>query len=845
MLTYAFDLLYAIYEEQGYAPSEIPSLILTHNLFGAEIDGRAGSLAAFALTMKAAARRKLFLKNPVEPNICVLDPIRFSPDELDYLVTRDGDREAEQAFWNQFEHADTFGSLIQADLALTERLSAHLETLDGGGDLYKADPIMWARQVIRQAEILLPGYAVVVANPPYMGSANMEALTTEWVASQYPAEKQDLYACFVRRALQLGTKSGVVALITGDSWMALKTFAQFRNELLTGLTFANFIHLDDVSKHADIFGANTAYVCTLSAPNNATCLCVELEPLSSEAKDELLRDAINRQDAPWTYQVQPSLFRSIPGSPFAYRLSLTDIAAFETGVSLSDIVSFHEGINTGDNDRFLRRWWEVSFDRVSLVTSPGERPRTTWVPHKKGGSYRKWAGNQEYVLNWSNDGEEIRSFARSTTRNTQYFFRASLSWGRISSGDFSIRSYPTGYSFDSTGPCVFGAEGALAFTLGYLNSDLAKHFLRTLSSSLDYRLGNLGNMPAPADYSQFVDSHIERLIDLAQRDWDASELSWGFASDSLVDQQDFRVSDSFASVIASRERLVSEVARLEEDNERRVRSLFSFPATGVARDNSRVALRANPEFQFAPGAQFTDLRVRDAAISDLISYAVGCMFGRYSLDEPGLILADQASTVQDYFAKVPEPTFAPDEDNVIPIVDGDWFDDDIVARFREFLRVAFGEEHFEENLRFVEESLGVKTVRDYFITGKGKSKFYDDHVKRFKKRPIYWLFSSPKGSFNALIYLHRYTPATVGAVLTYLREYITKIDSAREQAERAANAKEADRLRTVLLELRDYERTVYELASEQIAIDLDDGVRVNYPKFYPALKKIPGLEAAE
>jgi type II restriction/modification system DNA methylase subunit YeeA len=201
--------------------------------------------------------------------------------------------------------------------------------------------------------------------------------------------------------------------------------------------------------------------------------------------------------------------------------------------------------------------------------------------------------------------------------------------------------------------------------------------------------------------------------------------------------------------------------------------------------------------------------------------------------------------VQDYLAKVPKPTFAPDADNVIPVVDGDWFDDDIVARAREFLRVAFGEEHFEENLRFVEESLGVKTLRDYFITGKGKSKFYDDHVKRYKKRPIYWMFSSPKGSFNALIYLHRYTPSTVGAVLGYLREYITKIDSAREQAERAADAKEADRLRNVLLELRDYERTVYELASEQIAIDLDDGVRVNYPKFYPALKRIPGLEAAE
>lgn len=260
----------------------------------------------------------------------------------------------------------------------------------------------------------------------------------------------------------------------------------------------------------------------------------------------------------------------------------------------------------------------------------------------------------------------------------------------------------------------------------------------------------------------------------------------------------------------------------------------------------RVSLTNNSAFRWPNKTpEERDVLFVESSIVDLISYSVGCMFGRYSLDEPGLILADQGATVQDYLAKVPEPTFVPDADNVIPVVDGDWFDDDIVARFREFLRVAFGEEHFEENLRFVEETLDVKSIREYFVTKSGKSKFYDDHVKRYKKRPIYWLFSSPKGSFNALIYLHRYTPSTVGAVLTYLREYITKIDSAREQAERAGNAKEADRLRTVLLELRDYERTVYELASEQIAIDLDDGVRVNYPKFYPALKKIPGLEGSD
>ena len=273
----------------------------------------------------------------------------------------------------------------------------------------------------------------------------------------------------------------------------------------------------------------------------------------------------------------------------------------------------------------------------------------------------------------------------------------------------------------------------------------------------------------------------------------------------------------------------------------------------------RVSLTNNSAFRWPNKTpEERDVLFAESAIVDLVSYAVGCMFGRYSLDKPGLILADQGATVQDYLAKVPTPTFMPDADNVLPIVDGDWFEDDIVARFRQFLRAAFGEQHFEENLRFVEESLGVKSLREYFVTRAGRSKFYDDHVKRYKKRPIYWLFSSPKGSFNALIYMHRYTPSTVSTVLNeYLREFESKLEANLQHQERlaagdgtprekAAALKEAERLRKVLLELSEYEHDVlYPLASQQIAIDLDDGVKANYPKFYPALKKIAGLEAAD
>jgi hypothetical protein len=852
MLTYAFDILYAIYEEEGYAPSDIPGLILSNNLHGTEIDPRAGSLAAFALTMKARARQRTFFNRRAEPNICVLEPVTFTPQEVELLVTATGNRYAEVAFWNQFRHADTFGSLICPDASVLATLRAHIETIDVETDLIAADTVSRAQRVIRQSEALSSRHSAVVTNPPYMSSANMSSQLAEWVARTYPVERQDLYSCFAKKGLMLTAEGGILALITGDSWIALKSFAQFREKLLNCVRFSSFVHLDDVSKHADIFGANTAFACSKNKPSSSMCFCVELEPLNSDAKVRRLIDAIAHKGAPWVFHVHPANFNRIPGSPFAYRLSNADIGVFSTGITLGEIVSLREGINTGDNDRFLRRWWEVSFDRVSFDTRPGAVPLTKWVPHKKGGPYRKWAGNQEYVLNWANGGSEIRKFPRSTPRNIQHFFFESASWGRISSGDFSMRLYSEGYSFDSTGPCAFGENTDIAFAIAYLNSDAAKRFLGALSPTLDYRLGNLGNMPAPQDRRRFDSSHIARLVRLSQKDWDLSELAWGFEANPLVGQGVGRVSESFSSTLVEWQNLVSEVAQLEDENEFRVRLAFSIPDPIRPRDLSRVALNANPAFRFGPGIDFHDLRVQRSVVVELLSFAVGCMLGRYSIDVPGLILGNQSATMQDYLAKIPVPTFMPDPDNVIPVVDGDWFEDDIVARFRQFLRAAFGEEHFEENLRFVTESLGVKDLRDYFVNS-----FYRDHIQRYKKRPIYWLFSSPKGSFNALIYMHRYAPSTVGTVLNeYLREYQAKLKSSLEHHERlpagggtprevAAAQREADRLRRVLVELDEYERDLYLLASQPISIDLDDGVKVNYPKFGAALKKIPGLEASD
>ncbi len=861
MLTYAFDLLYAIYQEEGYAPSQIPELILTHNLYGTEIDPRAGTLAAFALTMKATAKRKLFLKNPVQPNICVIEPISFTDDELDYLLTAHGDRSDEETFWNQFRNADLLGSLIQPDPQLTTQLTHHLENLDYGDDLLNADTLQRARHVITQAQYLQPRYTVAVANPPYMGSGNMNDGLSAYARRRFPDSGSDLFAMFIERCWTLALEGGTIGMITMQSWMFLPTFSSLRERLGPQSTMLSLVHLG--SGAFDTVGgevvSTVAWVwCRLAHPGVSAPFIdltdVEGESGMATAFRQSLPTAIHsnprhsRQNTPaGTERLHiHSLndFLAVPGRAFAYQLTSDEFAAFQSARRLSDVLELREGINTGDNERFLRRWWEVSRGRTSIGRAKPTSPEHKWVPLKKGGPFRKWAGNEQYVVDWSDDGAAIRSSPRARPQNTQYFFRPSVSWSRVAGNNFSLRAYGEGFGFDSTGPSAFGAPSALRFALAFLNSALAERFLRAISPTLDFRLRNMGNLPVPGDFEKFEASHVDELVKIARTDWNEQEVSWDYTRSPLLNSTHSDLSVAHGTLRAEWAARTQQAVGLETLNNRRMAAAYSLPQWGGVAKSARLALFCNPEFRYGSGLpddEYAILASRDDTC-DLVSYAVGCMFGRYSLDVPGLVLADQGATVQDYLEKVPEPRFMPDVDNVLPIVDGDWFEDDIVARFRQFLRMAFGEQHFEENLRFVTEALGVNDIRDYFVKS-----FYKDHVQRYKKRPIYWMFSSPKGSFNALIYMHRYSPTTVSTVLNeYLREFQAKVTASLDNAQRSNNAKEADRLRKILLELQEYEHDVlYPLATQQIHIDLDDGVKTNYPKLGKALKKIPGLETTQ
>ena len=483
-----------------------------------------------------------------------------------------------------------------------------------------------------------------------------------------------------------------------------------------------------------------------------------------------------------------------------------------------------------------------------------------WFPYIMGGDYRKWYGNREYVVNWLADGNEIRTKRHptedriwATNFNLEFIFRPNVNWNSITSAKLSFRLSPGGELFASTGLACF-SEANDKLVASFLNSPVASYFLSVVAPTMSANPGDIGRLP----FLEIGDCEVVRVAQtcesISRADWDSCETSWDFTSLPLFipsyRQQTLKA--TYQKLRKHWREMTLDMQRLEEENNRIFIEAYGLQdelTPDVPLDE--ITLTRNPHYQYGNNKSEDELEALLLAdtMRELASYAVGCMFGRYALEEPGLILANQGETISDYLKQIPEPSFPADDDNVIPMLDGDWFTDDITERFREFLRIAFREEHYGENLRFVEQALG-KDIRKYFLKD-----FYNDHVRRYKKRPIYWLFSSPKGSFNALIYMHRYQPHTVGTVLEYLRDFkdeklqarknhleAVSISAGASQGEKTKALKEIEKINKILAELDDYERDVlYPLATEQVEIDLDDGVKANYPKFGDALKKITGL----
>jgi type II restriction/modification system DNA methylase subunit YeeA len=876
MLTYAFDLLYAIYEEEGYEADKIPTLILQHNLTGIEIDDRAGALAAFALAMKAAAKlgRRRFLRMEAKPDIVVLQNVSFTSAEMQdvlAVVGRDLFTDDFRETLGQFGHAKNFGSLIvpkMRDPAETLRIVA---ARDLGSDLLLREVQERVVSGLRMAEALSPKYHVVVANPPYMGGKGMNPKLSEFAKEQYPDTKSDLFAMFMERSLLLAIKNGLMAMINMQAWMFLSSFEKLRGKLLSNSTLLSMAHLGE--RAFDTIGGSvvstTAFVFTKTHMPRHKGDYVRLVDGSSESeKSAAISKAIKTRDCGWLYRASSVDFEQIPGTPIAYWMSKEVKAAFSKGEPLKKRGDTRQGMATSDNGRFLRSWWEVQHSSLCLDASSREdakRSRGRWFPYNKGGGYRKWFGNVEHVVNWENDGAEIVDYAASlygsptrTIKSISEYFKPSISWSKISSGNLALRYYPSGFIFDVAGCCIFTSSSEYRLKLtGFMNSYTARLLLTAISPTLNFEVGHIASLPILDGLASAPTAPVQALIDLAKRDWDSDETSWGFSALPLLspDHRAARLEATYARLRAHWQGITDEIRALEEENNR-----IFIDAYGLQDELTpevpieEITLTCNPAYRYGVKAAEGEREKRLLAdtMTEFVSYAVGCMFGRYSLDASGLILANQGETLADYLARVPEPSFRPDEDNVIPMLDGDWFADDIVDRFRKFLRVTFGDVHFRENLAFIEAQIG--DIRRYFTRS-----FYDDHVKRYKKRPIYWMFASPKGTFQALIYMHRYRPDTVSVLLNdYLREFIRKLEAERERLEKLSDdpaATQTQRTRALkdvatiakqIAELEEWERDViFPLAQAKIEIDLDDGVKRNYPLFGAALKPIKGLEAAD
>lgn len=854
MLTYAFDLLYAMYEEEGYPAVEIPGLILEKNLYGIEIDERAGTLAAFALVMKARVMDRRFFTRPVHPNICVLENIRFTDQELnEYMnaVGLDLFTESLRETLNQFEQTKNFGALIRPRLTDVNYVLQTLSESRVETNLFLFNIHEKVKKILRQAEFLSPRYSIVIANPPYMGSAGMNNELRDLANRTFPLSKLDLFAMFLERGFELlKTRNGYLAMITMESWMFLSAYEKLRRRIIADSTILSAIHMPYLGKGSTSMGINFGTIAAILVKNKiphfpSFFMCLRYFEADENGVPKNFPIENDRLSIIFVEDLE-----KIPGYPLAYWVSQTLLNSYSP--TLLESITISDGQNvTGNNDRFVREFWEVNRMSIGIEKK--------WFYYAMGGPFRRWYGNITNVIDWSpQTRDHFHKDKISRIIPERLWYKEGITWGLITSAVSSFRLLPNDATFDKAGSSIFFSKDIdILRILGFLNSNYVKTLLAITNPTLSLQVKNIRDLPLRnIDEIEELEKKVKLLIEISRLDWNSFEISYDFSKNPVLSEFDHSglFSKAYISLTSFWAKKIREAKLLEE----RINEIININY-GVSNEitskllDSDISLKMNPRYRYGNNRSNDEnekFLLTDTA-NEFISYGIGCIFGRYSLDKPCLILANQGETLQDYLKQVPEPTFFPDEDNVIPILDGEWFIDDITERFKKFLRVTFGDEHYEENLAFIEEAIG-RDIRSYFVKD-----FYAYHVKMYQKRPIYWLFSSPKGSFNVLIYMHRYNRDTLSVILNkYLRPFQSKLEARKSYLEqlsisgsaspreKTAALKEIEKLTVTLEELRVYERDIlYPLAAQRIEIDLDDGVKVNYAKFGKALAKVHGLNS--
>ena len=876
ILVYMFDVLMQIYLSYGYTTNEAVESIVRNNLWGMDIDDRAAQLAYFAVMMKAQQYDHRWLakqlRHPVQPNVFALQDsgewptferqMRQAFTHHPSLMEETSIKTA-KALFDTFADAKEYGSIIQPEISLEEltMLENTLNEMAQKSDLMdfvaqaEAMTLMETlKPLIHQCRGLVQKYYAVVTNPPYMGAQGMPDGLANYAKTHYPETKTDLSTICMERFLSLCNAAGFMSMINIPVWMFLSTYEAMRKTILNKYTYINMVH-----PGRGIFGSDFGTVSFVFGQKHIPnykgtyyrLFAKQGEVDSVEEREQAFLRGVGK------YVAQQDNYLKIPGTPVAYWASQNLLHDFTIGERLDKTAQPKQGVKTADKDRFLRFWHEVSFLRTSLQAGDVDK----WFPCNKGGSFRKWYGNNEYIVNWENNGYEICNYRdengklKSRPQNLQYMLQEGITYTNISISSFGARYSPKGFIYDAAGSGIFCEDtNKLLYVLGFLTSSVAATITKITSPTMSFEVGQIGSLPFIHKPSEVIDSAVSASIALSKQDWDSFETSWDFQQHPLVRHKpaglhEMRVYGAPGSGFEAGREI--HAGTIEQ----------AYMAWWQEADERFSQLKANEEElnrifidiyglqdELTPEVDDKDVTVRKADlgrdIRSLISYAVGCMLGRYSLDKPGLAFAGGTWDESQYV------TYHADHDGILPITDDEYFDDDIVGMFIDWVRTVYGAETLEANLKFIADALDGKgnpreVIRQYFLND-----FYKDHLKIYQRRPIYWLFDSgKKNGFKCLIYMHRYQSDTIARIRTdYLHEtqarYRNAIETLERQSatastsERVKMTKRLNALKAQAEEARVYEEKIHHLADQMIKIDLDDGVKVNYAKFQDVLAPI-------
>lgn len=844
ILVYAFDVLMQIYESCGYTQRDAAKSIIVNNLFGLDIDKRAYQLSYFAILMKARQYNRRILNEEVSPNLFVIeDSSALSSDTIEYIAKGNPHIRADlKSIADELSNAKEYGSMIDVTPVDFAAIYARIEEIRNGDlDIFSVHIPERITPIIRQAEVMAQKYDVVVTNPPYMALSGANNRLSDYIKTYFPDSKADLFAVFIERCRKMTKVNRLSAMITQHAWMFLSSYEKLRVKLQSNDT-VNMVHLG--ARAFEEIGGEVVQTTSFVTRNSHIAgykgtYCRLIEPTSQQGKENMFLAGENR------YIAQQSNFSKIPGSPVAYWVSEKFITAFDYGTALGAVTKIPKGLSTGSVDLFMRFWFEVDQNCVDYHSSgckDSQNRGYKWFPYAKGGAFRRWNGNLEYVVNWENDGYSVKHFVdergkqRSRPQNTPFYFKECLTYSAITSYKYSVR-YINNCIFGGGGDSIHSdPETNMYVVMGLLNTNVAQNYLSVISPTMNFEVDHIKRVPLIRSnrYEERITELVKQCIEISKADWDSFETSWDFQRHPLLcfaphnSMPEVPMNYTIAAVFDGWSKVCEDRFNRLKANEEELNRIF-IEIYGL-------------QDELSPEVEDKDVTVRKADLSrdirSLISYAVGCMFGRYSLDTDGLAYAGGAWDSSKY------STFLPDEDNCLPITDEEYFKDDIVGRFVEFIKVVYGEETLEENLDFIAKALGNKgntsreVIRNYFLND-----FIKDHIKMYQKRPIYWLFDSGKqNGFKALVYMHRWNADTIGNMrVEYLhrmqRVYESEIARMQETIDNSSNSREIsvaekrkDKLQKQLKETKDYDAKIAHLALSRIDIDLDDGVKVNYEK---------------